>query len=336
MALTFMGELRRFIETLGIEAKRNAPAAVMAMSVALAVASKTLPTWFTALSATTFLIGVVAATYGYLQQALKPKKYRLKAGRSSMVGVGTITRRGDDPTENKRPDSSPPSSSSPRPEEPLAPDEISRRYYLRQIRVMNQQMVERLRAQIFSLGARANVNLTVGVTICLAGFAVLGYFVFVESKLLAATVGDDKWLTVWFPFLTRITLVVFVEVFAYFFLNLYRSGLQDIKYFSNEITNSTFRVMALEAAMTNISKEAKGAKDVIDKLCLEMIKTERNFLLKKNETTHDLRQTELLMQHDKLFSTTVEKVLAMIGKTTNSATSAAFRRGASGSGDHAH
>jgi hypothetical protein len=71
---------------------------------------------------------------------------------------------------------------------------------------------------------------------------------------------------------TRISLVAFIEIFAYFFLRLYRYSIFEIKYFQNETTNAEFRVVALEAALLTEDKE------IIKKICADMSKTERNFI----------------------------------------------------------
>lgn len=41
-----------------------------------------------------------------------------------------------------------------------------------------------------------------------------------------------------------------IELFAYFFLSLYRTSLQKIKYFQNELTNIEAKQIALRAALS--------------------------------------------------------------------------------------
>ena len=50
-------------------------------------------------------------------------------------------------------------------------------------------------------------------------------------------------------YVPRLSVVVFLQVFAYFFLRLYRSGIYEIKYFQNEITNVQARVLALQSGL---------------------------------------------------------------------------------------
>jgi Na+/phosphate symporter len=173
--------------------------------------------------------------------------------------------------------------------------------YLNQIRAIADGIVGRLSSQTAKLGFRANLNLSVGVFICLIGFLILAYFVFVESK--PDDHFEDHVKEAIFRFGIRLSLVLFIEVFAFFFLSLYRAGLFDIKYFQNELTNAGFRLAAIEIAF------AKGDAAVIKKLCEEMSSTERNFVLKKNETTHDLRQAEMILENEKSVVNTLAKVL---------------------------
>ncbi len=85
----------------------------------------------------------------------------------------------------------------------------------------------------------------------------MGYFVFTIPNDLF---GKGNELEFAGYFITRISLVAFIEVFAYFFLRLYRYSIFEIKHFQNEMTNAEFRVMALEAALM------KGDQSTIRKL----------------------------------------------------------------------
>ena len=96
-----------------------------------------------------------------------------------------------------------------------------------------------------------------------------------------------------------------MQVFAYFFLRLYRHGIFEIKYFQNEITTLEARMIGLQSAF------ALNDKSALKRMCEELIKTERNFILRKGETTIGLRQDELEQQGDKAGLAVVEKVLAM-------------------------
>ena len=108
----------------------------------------------------------------------------------------------------------------------------------------------------------------------------------VYNAILAETVQSGL-PEIFRAYLPRLSIVVFVQLFGFFFLRLYRVSLSDIKYFQNEITNIQQRWLALKYAIINDDKES--AKIIIDKLSA----TERNFIIKKSETTHDLERLRM-------------------------------------------
>ena len=92
----------------------------------------------------------------------------------------------------------------------------------------------------------------------------------------------SDWVRVLEYYIPRLSLVIFVEIFAYFFLRLYKSNLDDVKYYQNELINIDAKVLALRSAI--MMKDAVLIKSVSEILA----KTERNYVLKKGETTTDL------------------------------------------------
>jgi hypothetical protein len=116
------------------------------------------------------------------------------------------------------------------------------------------------------------LNLSLGIVTILAGLGILTYYVFRPKPL-----GDDPWPFT-SEFLPRLTLVVFIETFGYFFLRLYKSSLGEIKYFQNEMTNLESRSIALATAMGSLDKEA------IAEVVMDLSKTERNRILEKGQT----------------------------------------------------
>ena len=109
----------------------------------------------------------------------------------------------------------------------------------------------RINAAIRNLGWRGNVNLLVGVAVTAVGIATLGYFV---TQQHSGAAGD--YLSVLAYYLPRLTIVIIVEVFAYFFLKLYRSALDDEKYYNNEMTNAEVQSRALVVAVLRDDGEA--------------------------------------------------------------------------------
>jgi hypothetical protein len=87
-------------------------------------------------------------------------------------------------------------------------------------------------------------------------------------------------------FIPRLTLVSFIEIFAYFFLRLYRNAISEIRYFQNELTNGESAAEALLAVII------EGAEDKIGSIADKLASVERNGVLKKGETTIELLREE--------------------------------------------
>jgi len=88
-------------------------------------------------------------------------------------------------------------------------------------------------------------------------------------------------------YVPRLSLVIFIEIFAFFFLKLYKTSLFDIKYFNNEKTNFDFKILAL-----NASKLDKP--NAIYEYCIKQFAdTERNFTIRNGESTIELEKDKL-------------------------------------------
>lgn len=139
----------------------------------------------------------------------------------------------------------------------------------------------RLFGEVQALGRRGNLNLIIGMLISVFGISFLGWSVI---NLPTLQVGS---LDFWGYFLTRSIFVTMIEIVAFFFLNLYRSGLNEIKYFQNEITNLDYKIMGLMA-----SSYDKSHKAILDSGKL-LMNVERNYLLKKGETTIEIEKEKM-------------------------------------------
>lgn len=158
----------------------------------------------------------------------------------------------------------------------------------------SNDIIQRLKREISDLRLRANMNLTIGMVITVCGLYLLWSTVSIvdSSELLKqlASEGDDTntkfFKNLILPIVPRILLILFIEVFAYFFLQLYKSGLADIKYFQNELTNVESKLSAIE--FSYITNNQDGLKVSIESLS----KTERNFILDKGKTTIELEKAK--------------------------------------------
>lgn len=138
----------------------------------------------------------------------------------------------------------------------------------------------RLSLEIDNLAKRGNLNLFLGILTTLIGLSALAYSVFNSPN----TQSPEELLVYFIP---RVSLVLLIEVFAYFFLRLYKQSLTEIKYFQNEITNVEAKKIATNIATTNKTPK------LINRLVDIMSKTERNFILNKDQTTIELERERL-------------------------------------------
>lgn len=172
---------------------------------------------------------------------------------------------------------------------------------LERLTSFSRSSVDRLKREISDLRLRSNTNLLIGMLITAGGLWLLWSTVTMldSSDLLKVLASEGNESNVKFfknlilPVIPRVLLIIFVEVFAYFFLRLYRNGLSEIKYFQNELTNIEAKLTAAEFAF--VTKNDEALKFAIE--CLS--KTERNFVLEKGQTTVDLEKAKSKSQLSK-------------------------------------
>ena len=160
-------------------------------------------------------------------------------------------------------------------------DSKSGQKFAKDIRLIFNRTIERLNNEVESLARRGNLNLALGILTALAGIALLAFFVWNPGRPNGSPMEFVQ------NFLPRISLVILVEVFAYFFLRLYSNSLIEIKYFQNELTNVEAKFLSLIAA-THIENE-NNMTDVISQLS----QTERNYILHKGQTTVNLERSKM-------------------------------------------
>lgn len=94
-----------------------------------------------------------------------------------------------------------------------------------------------------------------------------------------------------------------MEIFAFFFLRLYRTSLVEIKFFQNELTNIELKLIALEAGI------ARDDKALIETLAANLMATERNFVIKPGETTIDIEREKLGYKNIELLNESLVSLL---------------------------
>lgn len=165
-----------------------------------------------------------------------------------------------------------------------------------------EQTRNRILKEIDSLSRRANLNLVIGSVTTILAVGVL--FTSVYSKDVSFT-DTAKTLSYFIP---RVTTVIFIEVFSFFFLKLYRSNLNDVKYYQNEMTNIEFKILSLKSALMTEDKET--LREIIS----TTNKIERNFILQKGETTVEIETSKNQNKFDKSFTDNLNSLTETISK----------------------
>jgi len=136
----------------------------------------------------------------------------------------------------------------------------------------------RILDHISKLRNNSVTNLFIGIGIAVIGVIILFTAIFQIDSFSDPTshrFDTSGFLT--FALLPKLSTTLFVQIFAYFFLAMYRSNQNEIRYFQNEITNIDAGAAATILYLQD--KTAANAKIVLAALA----KTERNRILKKNE-----------------------------------------------------
>ncbi|WP_175956056.1 hypothetical protein [Burkholderia sp. BCC0405] len=154
----------------------------------------------------------------------------------------------------------------------------------------------RLKRAISSLHNRANLNLVFGIILSGSGVWVLW-------QTLSLQVHGDTPLDFLRAYLPRLSLVLVIELFSYFFLNLYKANLSETRYYHNELTNISNRRVALLCALES------GEKEVVSDVIGNLSKTERNNVLSKGQMTFELAKAKIESNSSKNMTGFLEKLI---------------------------
>jgi uncharacterized membrane protein len=126
------------------------------------------------------------------------------------------------------------------------------------------------------------VNLSIGLSLTVFAIIILTSLLLNNHVDIQKGIGLTTMEQYLLYYLPRLTLCIFIEVFSFFFLRLYKNSHNDVKYFYNEKTNIDSKSLAIKIAQLHSDTAT------LNKIILELSKVERNFKLKKGETTLDL------------------------------------------------
>jgi cell division protein FtsL len=111
----------------------------------------------------------------------------------------------------------------------------------------------------------ANIQVVMGILATLVGIAVL----------VAASLNKVGSISMSY---SQVIVAAVISIFVLFFLNQYQNTQQRIKFFQNELTNLNARIAAFQLAYL-----LDDDKSAIQMLLKDLISTERNFKMSKNE-----------------------------------------------------
>lgn len=161
-----------------------------------------------------------------------------------------------------------------------------------------KKIEERLTKEINEVSKRANLNLVIGSVIAIMGWALFSWFIYGVSNIEL-----EGWQLL-NAFLPRLSIIIIIEMFSYFFLKLYRESMDRIKYYHNELTNIEIKKTAIIVSCM-LENDSEHKKSLIENL----ISVERNYFLKKGETTIELEKLKI----DKSLNTNILQTIKDLG-----------------------
>ncbi|QYA26147.1 hypothetical protein G3I01_11695 [Gramella sp. MT6] len=157
----------------------------------------------------------------------------------------------------------------------------------------------RIISEIKQLSKRANINLGIGSALTVVAGAVLWITV------ISTTLEFQEITPLLSFYIPRLSIIIFIEVFSFFFLKLYKANLDNIKYYHNEMTNIELKITSLKSSLM------KGDKDLLSNVINELSQTERNFIIPKGNTTIELERIKTEKNNSdkliKLLKSTISK-----------------------------
>lgn len=155
----------------------------------------------------------------------------------------------------------------------------------------------RIEREVLRTSRNSNINLSIGFFTTFIAIFFLGY------SLLGVEWNQESTALFIYHFIPRLSLSLFIELFSFFFLRIYKKNLDDIKYLNNERTNIDLKLVALRTSIAY--EESTALKDVI----LDLSKTERNFVLKKGESTVEIEKERLDSNNSEKLLSSILKIL---------------------------
>lgn len=176
------------------------------------------------------------------------------------------------------------------------PKSLSTSIYLNEL----SEVDSNIRKQIKRLVYNSNLNLIIGILINSVGIIILFFSIY--------NLNDYSKSNIIPYFIPRISIVIFMQIFSFFFLKLYKECLSDIKFFENEITNLNFKITALKVALD------ENDTALVNQLLLNYSKIDRNSILKKATDNKKNESSESQSESQQYVNQILDKVIELIPK----------------------
>jgi hypothetical protein len=157
---------------------------------------------------------------------------------------------------------------------------------LERIIYIQDRSLQRLGRQVEVLGVRANRSQYVGIGFAISGLLLLyaSFFTNFLNVVTTASPAGTGIIALLERYLPRFSLIILVEIVAFFFLRLYTKTLSELRYVQNEITNAESRFLALHSALN-------GNNDsTLAEVTIKLASIDRNAVIEKSQTTVDIEK----------------------------------------------
>lgn len=144
-----------------------------------------------------------------------------------------------------------------------------------------RRSLARLEAEISEVRRRGGINLAMGMSITLIGLGILGYAVYAAPPVQSSPSELAAY------FLPRLSLALVTEMFAYFFLRLYKISMTETKYFQNELTGAEARALSI------LMSSSQDSATLVASVAKSLAGLDRNHVLERGQTTVEIEQARV-------------------------------------------
>lgn len=142
---------------------------------------------------------------------------------------------------------------------------------------------KRIEKELLTVAGRVSYSLINGMGLALLGALSLIIYSFYLWGDTAQIPVEEQILR----YAPKATLVILLETLAFFFFRLYKTSLNEVKFYQNELTNIEQRALAIKIMIDT------SDTDSLDLIIKSLMATERNFILSKGQSTVFIEQERL-------------------------------------------